>query len=167
MNSKQKGASYEREVCVLLSKWLTDGKREDIFWRSAMSGGRATVAAKSGKQLSNQVGDITCIDPAGAKFIQAFAVECKHYANLEFHGLLTGKGKLLGFWEVIKKEAKNHTKFPILFARQNRLPPMVCFDHCGLAALGIPFRKAILISHQYDLCIMPVVEFVKLCKPFI
>ena len=165
---KSKGSGWEREVCGMLSTWLTEGKQDDVFWRSATSGGRATVAAKNkGKLLSNQVGDITCIDPVGSIFIKAFAIECKFYRDLELKGLITGKGKLLEFWEEIKKQAKTHNKFPILFARQNRLPPMVCFDQCGLAAIGLHFRQAILISHCYDLCIMTAAEFVKTCKPYV
>lgn len=31
MNSKAKGASFERDVCKKLSLWVSDGKREDLY----------------------------------------------------------------------------------------------------------------------------------------
>ena len=40
---KEKGSSFERLVCKRMSMWLSKGERDDLFWRSAMSGGRATV----------------------------------------------------------------------------------------------------------------------------
>src|SRR4051812_2899407 len=129
---KQKGASFEREVCVLLSKWVTDGKREDVFWRSAMSGGRATVGHRKGKNHSSQVGDISCIHPAGHYFSETFAPECKFYADLNWHGLLIGKGKLLDFWKEINTQAGRYNKLPFLVARQNRMPAFVCLDAAGV-----------------------------------
>src|SRR5215216_6431446 len=42
-----KGPQWEREVCRALSLWVTNGERVDVFWRSAMSGGRATVHNRS------------------------------------------------------------------------------------------------------------------------
>jgi hypothetical protein len=56
---KQKGSQFERDVCRELSLWVSHGKQEDVYWRSAMSGGRSTVAAlkgaRSGLRLCQQV----------------------------------------------------------------------------------------------------------------
>jgi len=49
---KAKGASFERDICRRLSLWVSAGKQEDVFWRSAMSGGRSTVADSS-SQISS------------------------------------------------------------------------------------------------------------------
>ena len=49
---KQKGGEYERTVCKKLSLWVSNGTRDDIFWRSAMSGGRATLQRKKGIIIS-------------------------------------------------------------------------------------------------------------------
>ena len=164
---KQKGASFEREICVLLSSWISSGTQEDVFWRSAMSGGRATVAMKRGKRLTSQVGDISCIDPAGNRFIRAFAPECKFYANLDYSGLLTGKGKLLSFWQEINKQASQHGKHPIMFARQNRLPTTVCLTHSGIQTLDFPAHKTVIISRPYDLYIVDADLFFSDCVPFV
>lgn len=164
---KQKGAQFERDVCVELSKWVTFGQREDVFWRSAMSGGRATVAAKAGKKHSAQVGDISCIHHSGSKFGDAFAVECKFYSDLNYTGLLTGKGKLLDFWKEICLQALTHDKFPFLVARQNRMKSMVCLNSDGLDLLGLSYSDFILISPPLDLNILELSSFVGLCTPFV
>ncbi len=167
VNSKQKGASFEREICVSLSKWLTNGVQEDVFWRSAMSGGRSTVAFKRGKRHASQVGDISCIDPIGTKFINTFAPECKHVASLDLQGLLTGKGKLLAFWDEITKQAERYGKNPIMFARQNRLPTSVCLTHSGLNTLGLGIHKTQIISRPYDLYILLADRFFTDCTPYV
>lgn len=164
---KAKGSQFEREICVILSKWITENKREDVFWRSALSGGRATVGAKSGKRHSSQVGDISCIHHSGSKFGEAFAVECKHYADLNYTGLLTGKGKLLDFWNEIKAQALTHNKFPFLVARQNRMKAMVALESNGLDLLGLSYSDMLLMSPPLDLNILQLDRFVELCTPFV
>jgi len=164
---KQKGAAFEREVCVLLSRWLTNGTREDVFWRSAMSGGRATVGHKRGKQHSTQVGDISCIHPAGHKFSDTFAPECKFYADLNWQGLLTGKGKLLDFWNEINTQANRYGKHPFLVARQNRMPAFVCLDAAGVAKLKLHSSRFVLISYRYDMFIIEADKFFKKCEPYV
>lgn len=163
---KQKGASFEREVCVMLSKWISNGIQEDIFWRSAMSGGRATVAHKKGVKLATQVGDITCIHPMGTNFTNTFAVECKFYADLNYQGLLTGKGKLLAFWDEINEQAGRYGKYPMLFARQNRLPMTVCLTKSGANALGLGDHKTVIISRPHDIYIMLADRFVSECAAY-
>lgn len=72
-----KGASYEREVCKLLSKWWTGGERSDIFWRTSISGGRATTRMKKGKSTFGQVGDMQATDPIGQPLIDLCVIEMK------------------------------------------------------------------------------------------
>lgn len=163
---KSKGASFEREICVRLSIWISNGLQEDVFWRSAMSGGRATVGQKKGKKHSSQVGDISCIHSTGNHFIEYFAPECKHYANLDWQGLVTGKGKLLQFWAEINKQAEAHGKHPMLFARQNRLPTVVCLTHSGTTTLSLQGHQTIIISRPYDLHIFLADRFFMECAPF-
>lgn len=124
---KAKGATFEREVCKKLSLWVSGGKQEDVFWRSAMSGGRSTVAARKGKRLAAQAGDISCIHPVGAPFAAKFLIECKHYANLDIPQLVfNATGKLSEFWGIVCEEADRCEKWPLLIAKQNRYPTIVC-----------------------------------------
>jgi hypothetical protein len=132
---KSKGASFERHVCVQLSLWMSKGAAEDLYWRSSMSGGRSTVAARKGKRLAAQAGDISCIHPTGAPLTKHYYIECKSYRDLNFVGLLTGKGKLIEFWNETRSQAKHYDKRPLLIAKQNQQPIIVCLDRDGLADL--------------------------------
>lgn len=80
-----KGSPFEREICRRLSEWWTHGERDDIFWRSAASGGRATVRSKQGKSTFGQYGDITAVDPIGQPLTRALCIECKRgYSKFSF-----------------------------------------------------------------------------------
>jgi len=163
---KQKGNQFEREVAVSLSRWVSDGVQDDIFWRSATSGGRATWAkSRTGNTLKNQVGDLSYIDSLGKKFIDTFAVEIKHYASLDFQGLITCKGKLCQFWATINKESTAHGKYAMLIAKQNRMPVVVCVTHSGLTALNLFEHQTILISRRLDLYILDFDYFLTVCSP--
>lgn len=72
-----KGANYEREICRKLSLWWTKGERDDCFWRSSMSGGRATIRSRQGKETSGHYGDIAATNKIGHKFMSYFTVEIK------------------------------------------------------------------------------------------
>jgi hypothetical protein len=122
---KAKGAAFERHICQALSKWLSRGKRQDLFWRSAMSGGRATVAHKKGVKLTTQGGDISAIDPLGAALTDYFCIEVKFYRKLDFQAFLLGRGKLATFWAQVARDAKRYGKKPMLIARQNMYPTLV------------------------------------------
>lgn len=74
---KGKGSGFEREICEYLSKWWTDGQRDDVFWRTSISGGRATMRSRRGKQTNNQYGDVTAVDPIGVALTRVFAIELK------------------------------------------------------------------------------------------
>jgi hypothetical protein len=163
---KSKGAQFERDACVMLSKWVTNDTQHDIFWRSAMSGGRATVAHKrKGQKLSSQAGDVSCVHPAGAAFISSFVVECKFYADLNFDGLLTGKGKLVEFWNKLKAEARAHDKSPFLVCKQNRLPAFIGLSLIGAESLGLSSSFFQMASPTRDLWLIAATSFVTVCKP--
>lgn len=72
-----KGSKFEREVCKLLSKWWTRGKRDDVFWRVSQSGGRATQRAKKGMRTYGSYGDVAAVDPIGEPLLKAFTIELK------------------------------------------------------------------------------------------
>lgn len=116
-----KGYAYEREVCKLLSLWVSDGTREDLFWRTATSGGRATVARRKGKDHRTHEGDIAATDPLGNVLTDAWYLECKRYADLEYaRFMLKGEGKLADFWQTAVAEATTVGKLPMLIAREDR-----------------------------------------------
>jgi hypothetical protein len=81
MGGSHKGSSFEREICKLLSCWWSKGiegvARDDIFWRSSQSGGRATQRAKFGKKTFGSYGDIAAVDPIGIPLLKVFTIELK------------------------------------------------------------------------------------------
>lgn len=74
----QKGSNFERKVCTILSKWWTEGERDDIFWRSSTSGARAKTRSKSGKQTFGQYGDVQATDPIGQSLLNTVVIELKN-----------------------------------------------------------------------------------------
>lgn len=159
---KQKGASYERKVCVLLSLWLTRGAQEDLFWRSAMSGGRSTVSYAKGKRLASQAGDISSIHKLGNAFIDRFLIECKAYRDLEFEKLVKGTGHLLAFWREASLQSSNYDKIPLLIAKQNQYPEVICMDRIGMREFSLTTQRLVLTAPQVDLHVMLLADFLKL-----
>jgi hypothetical protein len=93
-------------------------------------------------------------------------VEIKFYRDLDYKGLITGKGKLLAFWAEINKQAGRYEKLPFLVAKQNRMPAIVCLNHSGLVhELGLTCNQTVLISQRHDMYIMLADDFVKQCVP--
>ena len=119
MNSKRKGGSFERKVCKALSLWVTGGKSQDVFWRSAMSGGRATVHHRKGTKI-RQTGDICAVAPEGHDFTAIWFIECKAVKSIGLTSfLLNNTGKLAKFWKVACDEAAKHRLEPMLIAQSD------------------------------------------------
>ena len=84
-----KGSQFERDLCRRLSEWWTAGARDDVFWRTAGSGGRATVRRKRGKMTAGAAGDIMATDPLGVDLMQLVTIECKRgYTRATIHDLV-------------------------------------------------------------------------------
>lgn len=125
MNGKRKGGQFEREICVALSLWVSDGVHRDLFWRSAMSGGRATVARQHGGSI-RQSGDVCAVAEEGYAFAHKWYVEAKFYRDVGLLSFFTaGTGKLAGWWRKAETEAAKYNKQPMLIARQNRIPTLM------------------------------------------
>jgi len=57
--------------------WLSKNETDDCFWRSAISGGRATVRARKGKRTEGHYGDIIGTNKLGRMFIKKVTAELK------------------------------------------------------------------------------------------
>lgn len=135
---KAKGSQFEREVCVILSRWVSNGEHEDLFWRSAMSGGRATVRGQRGKNTNNQLGDISSVSRAGHCLTNRFVIEVKFYADLDIDAFLfKSRGKLVQFWREVQGIARKEKREPLLIAKQNRLAPLLIATPEGMEELGL------------------------------
>lgn len=136
-NSKVKGGEFERKICKDLSLWLSNGKYKDVLWRSAMSGGRATVAFKKGER-QQAVGDVCAIRPEGMKFCSLFYLELKHLKDAGIEHLffsLGSAGQLVGIWNKAVKEAEKHERYPLLIVRQNQRATVLGGTHQSLVIL--------------------------------
>jgi hypothetical protein len=157
-----KGSAFERKVCKALSRWVSGGKREDLFWRSSISGGRATMAAKRGNMLRQQAGDISSIAPEGHVLTDTFYVECKFYKSLEIDNFCMGDktGKLYKFWVRAVKDAKRYDRLPMLIARENFRDTIVVMprgnfstwqNNSRVCRVGIPFVDILRFDHMVKL----------------
>ncbi len=88
-----KGSNFEREVCKKLSLWWTKGRKDDIFWRTAGSGGRATNRHKVNKRTAGSYGDICCLDEIGKPLLDVFTFELKRGYSRHSVADLLDKGK--------------------------------------------------------------------------
>lgn len=144
---KAKGSAFERLCCQQLSIWVSGGKDRDLFWRSAMSGGRATLSARKGQELRRQAGDITAVAPEGHVLTDTYYVECKTYKDLAIDSfLVSNTGPLNKFWETTAREARKHKKHPLLIAKQNQMPALVLTSFT-LDRHGGPYRPIFI---RYD-----------------
>lgn len=144
---KQKGSAYEREICVALSLWVSAGEREDLFWRSAMSGGRATVAKRKGTDLAAHAGDISATHEDGHALTNTWYIECKRYADLNYAAfMLKGEGPLAKFWKETCDQAEAHDKLPMLIAREDRGFTTVIIAH-AVKALQMHMRTDVFLLH--------------------
>lgn len=126
VSGKNKGSAFEREICKSLSLWVSFGNRNDLYWRSAMSGGRATIQILDNKIAASQAGDISAVDEEGFWLIQDHIIELKHYSDINIsRSLLTNRGLLHSFWKKLQKDAQIYQKSPILIFRQNYYPIFV------------------------------------------
>jgi hypothetical protein len=163
--SKRKGSSFEREISVNLSLWHSSNTREDVFWRSSMSGGRATVARKKQKELKTQAGDLSAIHPSGQVFLDVFYVELKFYRDLNYSGLVTGTGHLVKFWKSTITEANSYRRSPMLITKQNRSPVVIYLQVMGLRRLRLHIEQAIISSPRLGMYGYLLDDFIKCAKP--
>ena len=77
MAKSSKGSAYERELCRYLSLWWSDGRRDDCFWRTSNSGGRATARSRKGQSTSGHYGDICATDEEGKPLLSQITFELK------------------------------------------------------------------------------------------
>jgi len=120
---KEKGSNFEREIAALLSLWISNNERNDLFRRTVLSGGQYTQGI--GKR--GEPGDLGPNHPLAFAFIDKFVVECKTWAYLELIDVVWGKHALYDAMMKVKQEAESSLKSWMLIAKQNRRPTLVFF----------------------------------------
>ena len=126
--SKSKGSDYERTICGRLSLWCSNLTRDDLFWRSAMSGGRANVPSRKskGQTFEAQCGDVVATHAQGNHLVSLFVVECKFWRDLELQQPTFGlPGQMIPQWLKTYEEAKRTGRQPLFCAKQNHKADIV------------------------------------------
>ena len=131
--SNEKGGDFERSICKCLSLWITNGKRQDIFWRTSMSGGRAKIHSRVDPNFKSQFGDITAVDKEGYLLTSLFVIECKRYRDFLLDQILSRRiGTFIPIWNTLCEEAKLASSNPMLIGKKDHCPEIVCFNSRGL-----------------------------------
>lgn len=129
---KAKGSNFERTICVRFSLWVSGGKLRDLFWRSSMSGGRATIIRTKGES-NRQGGDICSVAPEGHTLTDRFFMECKHVKDIRLETfILANRGPIAEWWKKACKQAKESDRQPVLIIKGNHCPIITISKPGGL-----------------------------------
>lgn len=155
-----KGGQFEREMCKFLSLWFSDGSRDDLFWRSSNSGGRATVRTRKGQSTANQYGDMQATDPAGQPLLDLCTVEMKRgYNKHTLHDMLDRPNRAaMQKWEewvgqVLREQQEAGRPGWLLITRRDRREALIFMplylykllnDHGANLQMARPTIKAIV-----------------------
>lgn len=134
-----KGGSGERFVARALSRWITGKSTPEVLWRSAMSGGKATL---NGVKRHTMAGDFVAIDDRAIFLTKVAVLDAKNRKtanvldflplaaeDMDCHKISKGaktKGKKLWkdtiycWWIKLCEEAREAEKIPILVFKRHR-----------------------------------------------
>lgn len=106
----EKGGDFERWFCHRLSEWWSYDKRNDLFWRTAGSGARATNRSKKNLTTVGSYGDIHNTDPSAAPLMKFTTIELKR-GYKDFHpGMYFDSKKAwveTEFWKFISQAVRS------------------------------------------------------------
>ncbi len=123
-NGKAKGSGYERDICKLLTEWLTGKSKPYVWWRSPSSGALATITA----QNPNLTGDIISVLPEGNFLTDMFSIEVKvGYPNSSFNKFFSNakNNEIELFWNQAYNDSKISNKEPMLIYKKDRKEPLI------------------------------------------
>lgn len=171
----KKGSQFERDISRALSKWWTDGERDDIFWRTSGSGARATARTKVGKKTANSYGDIMALDPIGEPLTDLFVIELKRgYNKTSIIELIDSKNKninLVSFWKQVERDRKESgRRYSLLIFKRDRKSECAMVDWATFCHLenycGRYNGKLIMYSdHDYSWAIISFKDFMDWVSP--
>jgi len=152
-----KGSSFERDICKQLSLWISKGTRDDIFWRTAGSGARATNRKRRGQTTCNSEGDMGCLDAEFSWFTDGILIECKRgYNSWRIDDLLlpkTTKDSVWAIWDRLDQDARESNKLPLLVLKQDRRPVLFFFPqpifNCPTVCITDRYANQVNISTTF------------------
>ncbi len=107
---KSKGNRYEIKISRILSQWYSPGTKDDLFWRTAGSGAKATVTRRGETSFC---GDITYLPNPDALKVW---IDCKDRKDITFDTLLRSNCLILKWYndEWVKQVALVKLEKPML-----------------------------------------------------
>lgn len=130
----RKGSGFEREICTTLSMWYCN--RDDTLWRTAGSGGRATVRGRKGKTTLGGSGDVWSTDPMSKPLMDFVTFEVKRgYSKFTPFDMLDKKPKAKKQqWEMWMEQAelsrKNAgSKYWAIISRRNQRDTVIMMPY--------------------------------------
>lgn len=141
-----KGQDFEREICTDLSKWWTNGERDDVFWRHD-SGSRAKGRSRKGKKTFGAYGDIKASDPIGLPLTNLCVIEIKRgYKNWSFLDCLDHPEKQWNqkertkqtferFVEQVEEDAATAKTWPVIIAKRDKRQKIIIVPESMLLVL--------------------------------
>jgi hypothetical protein len=118
---KNKGNSYEINICRKLSEWLTGSQNPPVFWRSASSGAPGTLLRRKGMKSNSMDGDIAGLTDEAVRITNKVFFECKSYASWNIETLICPdkKNTISDWWKKLVLEAYEVNKIPVLIFKRN------------------------------------------------
>lgn len=188
MPKSKKGGAFERKMCKTLSLWFSHGERDDIFWRTAGSGARATVRMKTGKMTADSAGDISAIHPSAKKLTRLCIFELKRGYSQKNRSagisLLTMIDKLesekdpilIEWFKKLQNELKDHDRrFGFIIFKRDRKNICIAFYSSTFDYLKErnvkkyfwpPFGPtARIMLYDMDITVMTLDSFLEWCEP--
>ena len=171
-NKSYKGRTFEIALATQLSLWWTEGERDDVFWHTHDSGGRATKRAAKGKKTKNLHGDICAVDPIGQPLIDMITFEAKRGYNRHTLADLLDKpdGAAAQEWE--KWIEKAHTSQVnagslswMIVAKRDRRDVLCVCPMALLVRLGVDKFAARIWLEEGQLGAMKLAEFLNTVHP--
>ena len=153
---KNKGSAFERDVCRLLTQWITGSLRPEIFWRSASSGAQHTQMRKHGKE-SRMPGDIMANGSEGSWLTDAYVIECKYYKTFSWDAIFKNQGEILEWWKQVCRDAEESGKKPMLIFKKNNYPIYMAVDGND-DIIGSLWSPMFLVTGVADVC-RPAISF--------
>lgn len=118
---RTKGGAFERMIATELSLWWSEGKHDDLCWRTSGSGGRATRRGE--RRTVNHHGDLGPTSESMMPFFQTFCVELKNgygqWSPYDALDSIKGYGQLGKWWKKLESTtAKAKAKWPMMIWRR-------------------------------------------------
>lgn len=153
-NGKAKGSGFERDLARRLSLWVNGAEKPYVFWRTAGSGGLATIMAEN----ADMGGDLMAIREEGRFLTNIFSIEAKcgyNDADAMLHLKNNKSTTIEDFWKQCCRDAERSHKYPCLIWKRKGYPTIIGFSRTigdmfpFSSKLGAPMLKCVSLLFPF------------------